>query len=65
MSTTVSAGEAFFYASDCYPSIPALQEEFDVFGVIDFCTGIDAAVLHERIYTPTATLDEDIKGNWA
>jgi hypothetical protein len=51
MTTKFRAGEAIISAYDCFPSLPELQERFDPFAVIDFCTGIDAAILHERLYT--------------
>jgi hypothetical protein len=51
MATQFRAGDAIISTHDCFPSLAELQEEFDPFGLIDFCTGIDAAVLHERLYT--------------
>ncbi len=51
MTTQFRAGEAIISAYDCFPNLSELRERFDPFALIDFCTGIDAAVLHERLYT--------------
>jgi hypothetical protein len=44
-------GDAVLSAADCFLGFDELRRKFDPFAVIDFCSGIEAAVLHERVYT--------------
>jgi hypothetical protein len=65
------AGDAVIAAADCFLSLEPVRSRFDPFAVMDFCAGIDTAVLHDRLYTfglpepadnpvPEALIDEGV-----
>ena len=47
----LKAGDAVIAAADCFLSLEPVRSRFDPFAVMDFCAGIDTAVLHDRLYT--------------
>ena len=50
-SVPFDPGDAVVTANDCFVDFDELSRSFDPFALIDFCSAIDAAVLHERLYT--------------
>lgn len=55
-----TSGDVLISANDCFASFEDLHREFDTFALIDLCSGIDAAVLHDRLYClGTPPVDEN------
>lgn len=42
-------GTAVIAAEDCFPNIEDLQRDFNLLDFLDFCAGIDAAILYENL----------------
>ncbi len=46
-----SPGDALINARDCFPDFERLRSDFDIIEFLDFCVGLDAAVLHGSLIT--------------
>jgi hypothetical protein len=45
------AGDALINANASFPNLAELEREFDMVFFLDFCTGLDAAVVQNRLHT--------------
>ncbi len=46
-----STGDALVNAAHCFPDFESLRRDFDIIEFLDFCVGLDAAVLHGTLIT--------------
>ena len=44
-------GDALINLSDCFPDLEELRRDFDILFFLDLCAGIEAAVLHGKLFT--------------
>lgn len=55
-----SGGDALINIGACYPDLQKLKERFDILTFLDFCCGLDAAVLHNRLFDTNYLYDTNL-----